>query len=150
MTVDEAQNWDERILYSPDLISKETATGLSEYLSMAYLTLGWMNCRNVEVVDESPSRMKARKRQRKGGLAGLQYKKIILDGRSRHGLASNREAEKRRQRLHVVRGHFKTYTADKPLMGKYVGQYWWHQQTRGDMELGVIHHEYDVKGRSVK
>jgi hypothetical protein len=141
---------DDNIIYAPDAIPESLAMGLSENLSMAYLALGWMNCRNVEIVEEGPSSIQRRKRQRKGDLPGLEYKKIILDGRSRRSLASNQEAERRHQRLHVVRGHFKTYTADKPLMGKFVGQYWWHQQTRGDADLGVIHHEYEVKQRQAK
>lgn len=24
-----------------------------------------------------------------------------------------------------IKGHYKTYTADAPLMGKHVGTYWW-------------------------
>lgn len=138
------------VMYDQHAIPENLAVSLSENLSIAYLALGWMNCRNVELVDQRPSLPQRLKRERKGDFPGLEYKKIILDGRSRRSLTSNQEAEKRHQRLHVVRGHFKTYTADKPLMGKLVGQYWWHQQTRGDADLGVIHHEYEVKQGGVK
>lgn len=141
---------EQNIAYDQHVIPETFAVGLSENLSIAYLALGWINCRNVELVDVLPSASQRRKRQRKGNLLGMEYKKIVLDGRSRRSLTSNQEAEKRHQRLHVVRGHFKTYTAEKPLMGKLVGQYWWHQQTRGDADLGVIHHEYEVKRGSVK
>ena len=150
MVIDENDSIAETLAYDPKAISNSLVQGLSENLSIAYLALGWMNCRNVELVDVLPSAAQRRKRQRKGNLLGMEYKKIILDGRSRRSLTSNQEAEKRHQRLHVVRGHFKTYTAEKPLMGKLVGQYWWHQQTRGDADLGVIHHEYEVKQGAVK
>lgn len=150
MMINQDDSIEETLAYDPEAISKGLMQGLSENLSIAYLALGWMNCRNVELVDVQPSAWRLRKRRQKGNFLGMEYKKIILDGRSRRSLTSNQEAEKRHQRLHVVRGHFKTYTAEKPLMGKLVGQYWWHQQTRGDADLGVIHHEYEVKQGAVK
>lgn len=33
---------------------------------------------------------------------------------------------------HVVRGHFKTYTEDQPLLGHAIGTYFWHAHVRGE------------------
>jgi hypothetical protein len=44
--------------------------------------------------------------------------------------------------IHTVRGHVKTYTAEKPLMGKHVGQWWWEPQIRGNAKYGIIEKEY--------
>lgn len=46
--------------------------------------------------------------------------------------------------LHVVRGHFKTFTAEAPLMGKHVGTYWWHPTVRGLREHGQVQTTYEV------
>jgi hypothetical protein len=150
IVINDDNSVEESLSYDKDAIPEALALSLSENLSIAYLALGWMNSRNVELVDQREPLSRRRKRQRTSDLPSLEYKKIIIDGKSRRSLKSNQEAERRHQRLHVVRGHFKTYTADRPLMGKFVGQYWWHQQTRGETDLGVIHHEYEVKQGAVR
>lgn len=50
-----------------------------------------------------------------------------------------------KHRMHLCRGHFSTYTEDKPLFGKYVGRYWIPSHVRGSAELGVIDKDYRVK-----
>ena len=47
-------------------------------------------------------------------------------------------------RLHLCRGHFKTFTKDNPLFGHITGRYWWQPQVRGKKEKGIIHKEYNV------
>lgn len=32
---------------------------------------------------------------------------------------------------HWVRGHFKTYTSDAPLLGRHIGSWWWQPSVRG-------------------
>lgn len=46
--------------------------------------------------------------------------------------------------FHMCRGHFKTYTEDAPLFGKYTGTFWWQPQARGKKESGVITKDYSV------
>lgn len=46
--------------------------------------------------------------------------------------------------FHMCRGHFKTYTKDAPLFGKYVGTFWWQPQARGTIDEGIIEKEYFV------
>lgn len=40
-----------------------------------------------------------------------------------------------------VRGHFKTFTSDRPLFGRYIGTYWWDPHFRGDETNGEIRHD---------
>jgi len=47
-------------------------------------------------------------------------------------------------RIHLCRGHFKEYTKEKPLFGKYTGTYWWQPTMRGNKKKGVIHKDYEV------
>jgi len=48
-------------------------------------------------------------------------------------------------RVHLCRGHVKTYTKNKPLFGKYVGNVWCPQHARGDKSKGVIHKDYSIE-----
>ena len=63
--------------------------------------------------------------------------------------ASKSRAEARREAgeanaLHLVRGHFKTYTGEAPLFGSRTGTYWWGWHERGSVESGVSLHDYSV------
>jgi hypothetical protein len=49
-----------------------------------------------------------------------------------------------RAAAHIVRGHFKTYTAEKPLMGRHVGTWFWHDSVRGSIDEGIVDKEYNV------
>lgn len=44
--------------------------------------------------------------------------------------------------FHICRGHFKTYTQDAPLFGKFTGTYWWESTIRGSADVGVIEKDY--------
>lgn len=46
--------------------------------------------------------------------------------------------------LHKCRGHFKVFTSDKPLFGKYVGRFWWKPHERGSSEAGVVLKDFDI------
>ena len=56
-----------------------------------------------------------------------------------------------KKRLHLCRGHWSEYTAEKPLFGRYVGRFWIPDHKRGDLELGQVIKDYrlDVKGKAV-
>ncbi len=125
----------------------DLATSLATELWPAYLTLGWLNCRNVSTTDVTVNARIAAKRQRRGQPRGLDYKRIVLDEGTQRALTVNRDAEQHGKRLHIVRGHIKHYTPERPLFGKYTGNYWWHQQMRGNADLGRINHEYHVASR---
>jgi hypothetical protein len=49
------------------------------------------------------------------------------------------------RRLHFARGHFKHYTKDKPLFGKYVGTVWCPEHVRGAVTRGAVVKDYRVK-----
>lgn len=131
----------------PDFTHQEYAAGLAIELWPAWLTLGWMNCRNSGLETVTPPNRILRKRVRRGQPLGLDYKRIVIEEATRKALARNRESTISSQRLHIVRGHMKHYTAERPLFGKLTGNYWWHQQMRGDAALGRINHEYHVQAR---
>jgi hypothetical protein len=45
---------------------------------------------------------------------------------------------------HSVRGHFATYTEDKPLFGRCVGTYWKKPHVRGDKSVGEVKKIYNI------
>jgi hypothetical protein len=129
-----------------DITSQQYATSLYQLLFPGFLALGWMNCKNIHLVSGQPNERVSRKRQRRGQFAGLSYQRIVIDGVAGNATRSNREAEATGKRLHMVRGHFATYTDERPLFGRVTGTFWraWH--VRGDADLGRINHEYHIEG----
>ena len=47
-------------------------------------------------------------------------------------------------RIHLCRGHIKTYTTERPLFGKIVGNIWCPPHARGNKEIGVITKDYKI------
>ena len=142
--------YDSAKLYEHMATRDDVMAGLNSQIVPAYLTLGWLNCRNVTTENVRPDTRIADKRERRGQPRGLDYKRIVLDEGTRRALTVNRDAERNGKRLHIVRGHIKHYSLERPLFGKLTGNYWWHQQMRGDAGLGRINHEYHVQSRGTR
>jgi len=107
--------------------------------------LSFLNCRNIEVVESPPPRQMIRAAIRRGEDAPITYRtiNILPIGKTRiDRVASDAHPGVAR---HVCRGHFKRYTADRPLLGKFVGQFWWPQHVRGDDTLGVVFKDYEIQ-----
>lgn len=113
---------------------------LSE-LNVAWLAVSLMHCRNVTTEGaQAQSRRSAKKKGRRCK-AGIDYHTIVLPG-SNSGGTPGECADV--MAMHRARGHFKTYTAEAPLMGKHVGTYWWGWQVRGNKKNGTIVTDYKV------
>lgn len=108
---------------------------------LALFVISLMHCRNVE---QRVSTYNPISRRRKGGRQrpGIEYRTIHLPKPSRANTGQSRETGA--MRLHTARGHFKTYTADAPLMGRHVGTYYWAAQARGRKENGEVISSYEV------
>ncbi|WP_280491782.1 hypothetical protein [Nocardia asiatica] len=110
--------------------------------------IGFMNCRNIQVEEVEPvqrARTSRARRRAPKRPEPLSHHLIRLPGTAQpRGLAQAREAAGAALPLHVVRGHFKTYTAEAPLLGKHVGTYWWHPTVRGLRENGQVQTTYQV------
>ena len=125
-------------------ISKDELVRTYDYLSVpALLAIGWMNCKNLTLEDVKIPEHTQRRRRKNRQPIGLDYRqiKVMPDKRKKSGTTSSHE-DPQPQPLHMVRGHFKTFTAEKPLLGRIVGTFWWSHQLRGVEEMGRINHEY--------
>lgn len=113
-------------------------------LCVNLLALSLINCKNVSTKESGNvtlSRSGSDKR-RKIPARKIKYHTIILPG---GGSQSDGKGGHRATALHRVRGHFKTFTAERPLMGQHVGTYWWGWQVRGEIEHGVVVSDYKLE-----
>ncbi len=120
----------------------------SELFITAYLTVSFTHCKNVKIVENDPNednKKLADRRLKKTGKAFVKFKTLeipkmreVLEALREQGSSSNTK------RLHIVRGHFKTYTKERPLLGKIVGQYYWGSQIRGVLKEGAVSKDYAV------
>jgi len=106
-----------------------------------------LNCRNVELIDGGRTSEGISKRQlREKGRSDVRYKvlKIELSRDRIVILQPCAVGESAMLPRHVVRGHFRTYTAEAPLFGKHVGRWWWAAHARGDATNGEVVKDYEV------
>lgn len=115
------------------------------WLGIVVTALALINCRNVTT--EETGRIALRRsgsEKRRGDPAKLiRYRTIILPGHA-SGADTGRGRKRGVTALHKVRGHFKTYTADAPLLGKFTGTYWWGWQVRGSKVNGEVISDYRI------
>jgi len=112
-----------------------------------WMALSLMHCKNVRVEkDPAPPAALCAARARKGKPPVHRWHTVIVDPNktTRKGESSGGELFGMNP-LHICRGHFKTFTAEKPLFGNRVGMYWWAMHTRGSEANGVVEKDYVVK-----
>jgi hypothetical protein len=109
--------------------------------------LGMANARNVTLEQVDPPPKLSRKFKRRRGRPLIRHKRIILPAKTRAAvdLAQARKAAGDPQPLHLRRGHTKTYTAERPLLGKHVGEYWWDWAVLGDPAAGINVNTYEIQ-----
>jgi len=111
------------------------------------LALTLINCRNVSVADGGQAFARTT-REKRLGVPAVRFKTIVLPGIQRGTSSRVRSMNSDVMAMHRVRGHFKTYTPDAPLMGKHVGTYWWGWQVRGNKDNGVVVSDYKLGAAS--
>lgn len=109
--------------------------------------LSLMNARNVgmETVQVNPKLKAAR--LRRGKPHGVEYHVLKL-----HPFASFRKQARSGDEpeqsglvpIHWVRGHFKVYSEQRPLFGRYHGGFWWQPHLAGRDEQRIIEKSYEV------
>jgi len=112
---------------------------LRTWNSVLWLALSFAHCKNVKIIDQVTPLKVAKKRIANGKPVGVTYKTLVIDGmketlRTEGGSAHNGL----KKALHICRGHFATYTADRPLFGKITGTVWKPMHTRGTKERGEV------------
>jgi hypothetical protein len=116
-------------------------------VSACLATINFMNCKNVEIIENPPSKQVRKKCERKGEPIPVTYKTLVihpnLTRRRAFALGSPLEAKRA---LHIVRGHFKDYRQGGGLgKGHVKGMWWWSPAVRGtDTERAVVK-DYEIE-----
>lgn len=118
----------------------------ASFMPPLLFTLSLMHCKNVETVDNDPPAKLSAAHRKRHGYPLVQFKTLVVDVPGKK--TASHTATKRDEDvmpLHICRGHFKTFTPERPLFGRIVGTYWWPQHVRGSKEHGVIVKDYEVR-----
>jgi hypothetical protein len=95
-------------------------------------TFALMNCKNI-VEREVPPAIQPRAARRRGE-PWVSYRHHVLEVRpfSRRKIADGAPLDPGSSTaIHWVRGHFKRYTQERPLLGRFTGTYWWQPHLAG-------------------
>lgn len=132
-----------------DDISDEGKSNLLYFMARmillpTFLATSFLHCKNVKQIVGEIAPKVAKKYKAKTGRDLVQFKTLdIAPMRETLRRASAEDADMGLKRaLHVCRGHFATYTADRPLFGKRVGTFWVPQHIRGKSEYGAVVKDY--------
>lgn len=115
-------------------------------LGPALLAMAFMNCKNVQRRDATEELAPSAKWIRRQKAPQIRYHVLDINPmkevlRKEGGIESNGL----KKALHICRGHFATYTEDKPLFGHVTGTFWKPAHVRGQAEQGIVLKDYRVK-----
>ena len=112
----------------------------------ALLALSFMFCRNVRKKETEPPSKLSRAYAKRHGQPLTRYYVLEIDPMKevlrREG---DSEATGLKRALHICRGHFATYSAERPLFGRRAGRFWKPMHVRGAVTEGVIAKDYEIK-----
>ena len=108
--------------------------------------LSMLNCRRQTELIERPDLNPPDKWLRRQKQPKLRYHTLNIDPLKKM-LKYDSAADPTGRELawHLCRGHWKHYTAEKPLFGSYVGSVWCPPHAKGKKENGVVLKEYAIK-----
>jgi len=106
--------------------------------------LDFLSCKNIVFDKKTPPIKLQRKRAKKNKLPLSSYYTLKIKPTSSKKDHDNKNLWS--NRIHLCRGHIKTYTEERPLFGKIVGNIWCPPHARGNKKNGVIHKDYLIKG----
>jgi hypothetical protein len=120
-----------------DLITSLVVTALMPFLE-------YFHCKNIVECEERPLKRKTRKEKvlKKSAIKfkTLAYSNTLVKRNNGPYSISNDSIVP----LHKCRGHFKTYTEDAPLFGKYSGRFFVQAHARGKKSNGEILKDYEA------
>lgn len=107
------------------------------------LALRMFHVKNMEIVADQPAK-RAKKQRRIKPEQRIKWHTIKVRPQGKQYRHADGSSLPTLTAMHLVRGHFKTYSAERPLFGKYVGTYWHQAHTRGSIEAGEVAKDYEV------
>lgn len=124
---------------------KEIGDTLACLFPPALLALSFLNCKNTTLRPVEPDPEINRERRAAHLAPFVRYHTIDIEPMRRVLGTEGRVGEVGlRRALHLVRGHFATYTPDRPLFGKVAGTFWVPSHVRGSAERGAVISDYRI------
>lgn len=125
-------------------------TAVSHNIVAVLYTFSMMNCRNVTLIDGgfTDDRLSNRQRREPGrGHVAYKVLKVTVGKNREYVLGRGTTGEAAALPLHVVRGHFATYSPERPMFGNpdLHGRFWIPAHARGKKEHGEIVKTYEVR-----
>lgn len=149
--IDEHGNAAEDVFFFTEKVANEQEgerykTYFLSLMKVPLLAMSFANCKNVtrteltgkEVEPDRPWVRKHNPPQIKYHVLNINPMKEVLRTEGRSDEVGIQKA------LHLCRGHFAHYSEEKPLFGKYAGQFWVPQHTRGKAERGMVLKDYSI------
>lgn len=117
-------------------------------ISLFSKALRLLSCKNIVTADASDEYNQPEKWRRRMKQPKLQYKvlKVYAPGKKIEDAVPlvSRNGNETIMPHHYCRGHFATYTEEKPLFGKYSGKFWIPAHVRGSVKNGAVVKDYCV------
>jgi hypothetical protein len=129
---------------APDAIVKNIVMSLNHnHIGMMMFAISLLHCKNIAQIEKGGKRpeIKNRRHRNKGT---VHYVLDVVPARNVRRTEYDQPAKGVPQRLHFRRGHFKEYTAERPLFGKYTGTFWWEAHVAGSAEIGEVKKDYRI------
>ena len=103
-----------------------------------------LHCKNV-TTKTIPAPEKLNKKRRKFNKQPIfSYKILIIKPGENKKIEYPENPTQNHQRIHLARGHFKSYTEKNPLFGQHTGMWWWQPHVRGQNREGKIVKDYKI------
>lgn len=136
-------------LTEPMIVRNSDATIDDDYsnwhLPPALLAISFMHCKNVVATENKPDAKLQKARQKRGQKPLLRYRTLNIEPMAKILKRDGKSDETGlKKALHICRGHFSTYTTERPLFGKVSGTFWVPSHIRGSKSEGEIIKDYSV------
>jgi hypothetical protein len=103
--------------------TKDWGTFVAHQVGAVAACFALLNCRNVVRKSNAPDEKLQRARRKAKKLPLYSFSTLQVQGWGGKSTAA--------RAIHWVRGHFKEYTAERPLFGKTAGLFWWEPHLVG-------------------
>ncbi|WP_406698539.1 hypothetical protein V5E97_06620 [Singulisphaera sp. Ch08] len=129
----------------PEGLKAETMKWINSIFAIASMAINFLHCKNVSSSEIDPNISVGRERRKAGLKPFLRYHTININPMKEVlRTEGNIEANGLNKALHICRGHFATYTDEKPLFGRFTGTIWKPSHVRGSAKQGVVVSDYKV------
>lgn len=114
-------------------------------ISSLNMVLMLLNCKNIGTEKQYPPKALNKKRLKHHKQPIFTYHILVLKP-----VGKKQESIPRHlwnNRIHLCRGHFKTYTEQNPLFGRITGRFWWQPVVRGRNRNGIVMKDYQFESQ---